>query len=294
MELRLLRYFLIVAEEGTVSRAAEVLHLTQPTLSRQISTFEDELGDQLFIRQNRKLVLTESGLFLKSRAEEILQLADQTEHDFDDRRQLLLSGTISIGCVEADNSDTMALILEEFIADYPQVTFNIFTSTSEIIYDRLDKGLLDVAVLLQPAAVERYNQLVLPRVEKWGLVVSNDNPLAKQKTVSPEDVAKQPLMLSPRPEIQKLVSDWTQRSIDQLQLVGTFNLLFNIIPLIENGVASALMVEGAMTNRDQSDIKFIPVSPEVSMNCVLVWRQNHALSAVASEFVKRFKSAFQE
>ncbi len=140
MELRVLRYFYTIAEQGNISQAAAVLHITQPTLSRQLKELEDELKTQLFIRNKRQLTLTDAGLFLKSRAEEILQLTQQTTQEFEDRRSELFSGHISIGCVEADNSDTLAMILEDFVADYPQVTFDIFSGNSEIITDRLDKG----------------------------------------------------------------------------------------------------------------------------------------------------------
>ena len=140
MEIRLLKYFYTIAEEGTISQAAEVLHITQPTLSRQLKELEDELGTALFTRDNRKMVLTEAGLFLKSRAEEILSLTDQTMQAFEDRKKHLFSGHFTIGCVEADNSDTLSLILEEFINDYPDVRFHIHSGTGDDISDRLEKA----------------------------------------------------------------------------------------------------------------------------------------------------------
>ncbi|WP_010014772.1 LysR family transcriptional regulator, partial [Loigolactobacillus coryniformis] len=146
--------------EGTVSRAAQVLHITQPTLSRQLKELEADLDTELFTRQKNRLQLTEAGLFLKSRAEEILELTAQTQQEFLARKKQLFSGHISIGCVEADNSDTMSLMLEEFIADYPAVTFNIYTETGDDIVERLDKGLIDLAILLEPINTEKYHKIV--------------------------------------------------------------------------------------------------------------------------------------
>ena len=166
MDFRLLKYFWTIAEEGTVSRAADILHITQPTLSRQLKELEEELGTELFVREKKKMILTEAGLFLKSRAEEILSLTNQTKQEFESRRNQLFSGHISIGCVEADNSDTLATILEELVSDYPQVTFHIFSGTSDDITEKLDKGLIDLAILLEPISLDKYESLTLPRTER--------------------------------------------------------------------------------------------------------------------------------
>lgn len=178
MEIRVLRYFWTIVEENSVSKAAEQLHITQPTLSRQLRELETELGTELFTREKNRLKLTEAGLFLKSRAEEILSLTQRTEQEFEDQKKLLFSGNISVGCVEADNSDTLSMMLEEFVADYPEVTFNIYTATGDDITDLLDKGLIDLAILLEPVDTAKYNKIVLPRVERWELLVSNTSFLA--------------------------------------------------------------------------------------------------------------------
>ncbi len=291
MEIRLLRYFWTIAEEGTISRAADVLHITQPTLSRQLKSLEDELGTSLFVRDGKRMVLTEAGLLLKSRAEEILSLSDATMKEFAERKSSLFSGNVSIGCVEADNSDTMAVMLEELVSDYPQVTFNIFTGTSDIIRDRLDKGLLDLAILLEPVSKEKYETFVLPRTERWGLLTSEESFLATKKVVHPEDIRGIPLLLSPRPEVQALVSDWMHCAYEDLNVVGTFNLLFNILPIVANQSASTFTIEGALNNRTDG-VVFIPAEPRVDTNCVLVWRQGRVLSPVVQELIKRFKDAF--
>lgn len=292
MELRLLRYFWTIAEEENISRAAEVLHVTQPTLSRQLKTLETELGAPLFERQNKGLVLTDAGLLLKSRAQEILQLTQQTTQEFAARRQQLFQGHVAVGCVEADNSDTLAMMLEDFVGDYPQVSFDIFSGASDIITDRLDKGLIDLAILLEPVNTDKYHTLVLPRTETWGLLVAADSFLARQTTITPGDLPGMPLMLSNRPEVQQLLAKWAHLSLEQLNVVGTFNLSFNVLPLVAHQVAAALMIAGAVTNRQPEATHFIPLAPKMQTNCVLVWRRDRVLTPVVEKLITYFQQAF--
>jgi len=292
MELHTLRYFWTIAEEGTISRAAEVLHLTQPTLSRQLQGLEDELHTALFVRDGRQMRLTEAGLLLKSRAEEILTLSDATVREFAARQKTLFGGTVAIGCVEADNSETLAVMLEGLVADYPEVSFNIFTGTSDIIQDQLDKGLLDMAILLEPVTKGKYETLVLPRREHWGLLVSKASFLATKKVIQPDDLLGIPLLLSPRPEVQAMIADWAGVAYNQLNVIGHFNLIFNALALVANQTASALTVEGAIKGRLGDDLVFIPSDPMIQTDCVLVWRSGRTLTPVVQELLQRFKRAF--
>ncbi|MFC6170811.1 LysR family transcriptional regulator [Loigolactobacillus jiayinensis] len=292
MEIRLLKYFVTIAEEGTVSQAAAVLHITQPTLSRQLKELETQLDTELFTRQKNRLQLTAAGLFLKSRAEEILELTEQTQQEFVDRKKQLFSGHITIGCVEADNSDTMSLMLEEFIADYPAVTFNIYTETSDDIVERMDKGLLDLAVLLEPISTEKYHKLVLPRTERWGLLVSKESFLAESDVIRPTDLIGTPLMVSGRTDVQQLVADWAGQPLNKLNIIGNFNLSFNIISLVARQVGAAVSIEGAPTYG--AGTKFIPFAPAVQTNCVLAWRRQREMSPVVHEFIRYFRRAFAD
>lgn len=292
MEIRTLKYFWTIAEEGTISKAAKALHITQPTLSRQLRELENELGTSLFIRGRRKLQLTDAGLFLKTRAEEILQLTQQTNLEFENRRKQLFSGRIAIGCVEADNSDTLALILEKFVQDYPQVTFTVYSGTSDDITTRLDKGLLDVAVLLKPVATEKYGEIILPRTERWGLLVSKDSSWAKKNAIQPADLREMPLFIAQRPEVRQLVTKWSGIDYAQLKVVGNFNLIFNVLALVKRQVGQAFGIEGATAQIRPEGVKFIPLQPEVKTNCVLVWRRERNLTPVVNEFINYFKDAF--
>lgn len=291
MEIRMLRYFLTIAAEQNISQAARVLHITQPTLSRQLKEFEEKLGTDLFIRANKKMFLTETGMFLKKRAEEILLLNDKTEQEFLNKKQGLLSGHISIGCVEADNSDTLALFLEELIADHPQISFNIVSGTSDDIIEKLDKGLLDVALLLEPVSTEKYDKIILPRQERWGLLVSNESFLANKNDLTVEELVGIPLLCSARLEVQNMFYSWAEIEEKELNIIGTFNLIFNVFSLVENRVGSALTIEGAISHRKSENVKFLPLVPEIKTNCVLVWKKNTILSPTVHKLIEKFNYA---
>lgn len=293
MELRTYRYFWTIAEQGNISRAARQLNITQPTLSRQLKEIEEELGVELFRREKKHLVLTEAGHFLKDRAQEILALADKTEQEFLNQQKDLMGGHLAIGCVEADNSDTLAMMLEEFVSEYPQVTFSIFSSTSEEISEKLDLGLLDMAILIHPVPVEKYESLELPRKEKWGLLVETGTFLAQKETITPEDIKGVPLLISRRKEVRDFVADWAGCDIDQLNIRGTYNLIFNVFSLVENHVASALIIRGATVHHRSDSCKFIPLEPAVETNCVFVWKKNTVFSPAVREFIKRMNYAFK-
>ena len=294
MELRELRYFWTVAEERNFSKAAKVLHITQPTLSRQIKEFEEELGTPLFIRDKRALRLTDEGLFLKERAAEILMMADNTERAFQAQKRTNISGHFSIGCVEADNSDTLAMMLEELVSDYPQVTFNIVSGISDEISDKLEKGIVDIAILLEPVSTTAFETIVLPRTEKWGLLVSKDSFLSQKKEINPTDLEGVPLLFTNRTEVKTMFSHWLNKPVASLNVIGTFNLIFNVIALVENRVGSALTIEGAILDKKNSSLTFIPLVPKIETNCVLVWKKNRIQTPVVKEFIQRFKVAFNQ
>ena len=290
MELRNLRYFLTVVEASSISQAAKILNITQPTLSRQLKELEIELGAELFKREPKGVKLTEDGIFLKNRSEEILSLASKTQQEFDNKKQQELAGHITIGCVEADNSDTLAMILEELTQDYPRVTFHISSGTSEDITERLDKGLLDIAILLEPISVENYEKLSLPRTERWGLLVPRNSNLANNNYITPQMLKQTNLLMSRREEIQNMIASWCACDINELRIVGTYNLIFNIFALVENNIGSAIVIEGATSNKNvDHQLKFIPLSPGVQTNCVLIWKKSRILTPVLEEFIKRFK-----
>lgn len=292
MEIRLLRYFWTVAQEGNISRAAKLLNITQPTLSRQIRELEEQLGMPLFRREKNHLFLLPEGLFLKERAAEILQLSEKLDRAFLEKKKAYLEGSIAIGCVEADNSDTVAMMLEELISDYPKIHFNLVTGTSDDISDRLEKGLLDLAVLLEPIKLKNMEVLKLPREEKWGFLVSKELPISQKAFLTAKDIQALPILCSNRKEVQQLLTTWTNCPYEQLNSVGNFNLIFNVIPLVQNEVGAALTIEGSIVNRQLSTVKFIPLYPEVKTNCMLVWK-DRIQTPVVQELISRFNHAFK-
>lgn len=292
MEIRLLRYFWAVAQEGNISRAARILNITQPTLSRQIKELEESIGAPLFHREKNRLSLTREGCFLKERAEEILALDEKLEQAFSTKRNEQLSGTISIGCVEADNSDTVAMLLEELISDYPQIRFNLVTGTSDDISDRLEKGILDLAVLIEPVTLNEVETLTLPREEKWGFLVSKELFIANKEFIQPEDIKGLPILCSSRSEVQRLLAEWSGLAFNQLNIVGNYNLIFNILPLVDHKVGAAFAIEGAISDRKLENSVFIPLQPTVKTNCVLVWKKRVQTPAV-QKLINRFNHAFK-
>lgn len=290
MELRLLKYFWTVADLGSVTAAAEELYITQPTLSRQIKELEKELGTPLFTRDKNRLELTEAGLFLRSRAEEILALTQQTEQEFSDRRRNMFSGRIRIGAVEAESSQFLGAVLESFVRDYPQVTFSIATGSGDIIKDQLDKGLVDVGVLLEPITVNKYSSIRLPIKEEWGLFVPRDSFLASQTSLSPADFEGLPLLISARPEVQELLHNWMGDAIHP-EIIGNFNLTFNALPLVERHVGNAVAIRGTARNLDTQKLVFLPLKPALTTYGAIVWKKNRVMTPLVSEFVRRFKHA---
>lgn len=290
MELRSLRYFLTVAETLSISSAAIALNITQPTLSRQLKQLELELGAELFKRESSGIVLTEEGMFLKNRAAEILTLTNHTQQAFADKLDDELRGHISIGCVEADNSDTLAMILEELVTDYPSITFNLYSGTSDDIIEKLDKGLIDIAILLEPITLKNYEKIALPRTEQWGLLVSDDSPLYDYHMIKPNRLSQASLLMSARIEVQQMIAKWCGIHVDELNFRGTYNLIFNILDLVKENVGSALLIEGAISNiKLDNQLKFIPLEPSIKTNCILTWKKSRVLTPVLELFINKFK-----
>jgi DNA-binding transcriptional LysR family regulator len=293
MEIRLLKYFLMVAAEQNITRAAKQLNITQPTLSRQIKEFEEYLGTDLFIRKNKKMYLTDSGFFLKERAKEIIALNDKTEQEFINNKNTLLSGHLAIGCVEATNSEFLATMIKEMVLAHPQVTYTIFSGTSEDIIEKLDKGLLDVAILIEPTAIEKYEKITLPEKETWGVLVAAEHPLACQTAATAEDIQELSLFSSNRNEVLAMITAWAKCTLEDLTIIGRYNLIFNVISLVEQEIGAALAISGAIKNRNSTMTKFLPFSPTLETSCVLVWKKNTLLSTTVHTFIQQTKHALK-
>ena len=224
MELRTLRYFLTVAEEENITHAADILHITQPTLSRQMMDLEKELGTTLMIRGKSGLTLTGDGLFLKQRTEEIIELADRLEQAFAERNTYV-SGVISIGATEAVGSRLFARLIREFSNKYPQIKFKLYNEMADYIKDSIDKGLIDVGLLLEPIDTAKYDFVRLSQKETWGVLMRDDHPLAGNTSITPEDIAEYPLILPLRERPRREIIDWMKREekdLNSRQLYAAF------------------------------------------------------------------------
>lgn len=284
MELRELRYFLAVAREQNISRAAEALFLSQPSLSRQMRNLEAEIGRPLFVRGSRKITLTEAGLLLKRRAEEILDLHEKTE------AELLappdeICGEICLGGGESQAARTVAKAAVRVRQKHPLITLSVFSGDASFVTERLDKGLLDFGILVDHPDLSRYQALRLPLSDLWGVLMRRDHPLAQRAAVTPEDLRHEPLICSHQ-SLRKdsQLSAWFGGNTENLQLVGKYNLLYNGALLVQAGMGSAIGLAG-LINTEGSDLCFRPLSPKVETHLDLVWKKYQVLSKPAQAFL---------
>lgn len=287
METRVLRYFLAVAQEGSVTRAARALHLTQPTLSRQIRELEEELGQTLFSRGGRELSLTREGLLLRQRAEEIVGLAEITEKEFRSLGEKTVSGDLSLGCGESKALSFVTDALKVLQDEHPLIIPHFFSGNGEIVMDRLDKGLLDFAVLMGAENTERYYSLPLPNHDTWGLLMDKDDPMAQKKAIMAEDLLDIPLILSSQSLSRDELSGWLGFPMSRLHIAATYTLLFNGSLMVRSGLGYALCFDHIAPSGKDSPFAFRPLTSPLS----LVWKKHQILSAPAEAFLAKIREA---
>lgn len=285
MELRVLQYFMAVAREESISRAAETLHVTQPTLSRQLAQMEGELGVKLFHRGTRKITLTEEGLLLRRRAEEILELVDKTEEEVT-HAVGALEGTVTVGCGDLAGVQKLPPLFRAFQERYPAVTFDLYTGTADQVKDKLDRGLADVGLLLEPVDMGRYDFIRFREKEQWVVAMRPDAPLAAKEAISPEDLKDVPLILPRRLSVQSELAHWFGPLYPQLHAAFTANLPSNSSVMVHHGLAYALIIKGSIRYWDPSVITWRPLSPDLTATCALAWRRLQPLSRAAEKFVE--------
>lgn len=285
MDIRVLRYFLMVAREENITKAADLLHITQPTLSRQIQQLEEELNVKLFKRSNHSIRLTEDGMLLKRRAQEIVALADKTEKEFQHKEESV-TGEIAIGSGETKSVHELVDILSSFQSEYPAVSYDFYTANADEIKERLDKGLLDIGLLTEPVDISKYNFIRLRGRERWGILVRKDSALAQREYVRPEDLLQVPLLMVKRPMVQNELASWFDNYFDQIQIVGTYNLINNAAVMVERGIGCALCFHLGI---DYNNLRFIPLLPAVETGAVIVWKKNQIASQAVYKFIDFLK-----
>ncbi len=286
MELRLLQYFLAVVREENISRAAESLHVTQPTLSRQMAQLEKELGTQLFIR-GRHLELTDAGMMLKRRAEEVTSLIGKIEDEFAQKKEI--GGVISIGSGGLHSTRTLLEVMDGFRRLHPKVRFQIYTNSAEYIKAQLEQGILDFGLLLEPVDITKFDYIRMRDRERWGLLLRRGHPLAAKDTITREDVWNETLITSDRMPIQKELLNWIGKPESELDVFATYNIITHAAEIVDSGIASALTIEGAVKMFASDRLVFRPLAPELSMTSVFAWKKFLPGFGAASAFLDYFR-----
>ena len=296
MELRVLQYFLAVAREQSIIRAAESLHLSQPTLSTQIRNMEKELGRQLLIRGtkgSRKVTLTEEGMILKNRAEEILALVKKTENEIILSDSIII-GDVYIGAAETDRIHLLAKAAKKLQNDYPGIHYHISSGNYHFVAERLDKGLLDFGLILGTPDYKKYNVLKLPGKDIWGVFMRKDDPLAKKEAISPEDLWDKPLLMSQEQADGGTLIEWIKKSASSLNITATYNLLFNASLFVEEGLGYAISLDKIINTSGNSKLVFRPLTPPMENEMYLIWKNYQVFSKPAEKFLQTFKDMLKE
>lgn len=286
MELRVLQYFLVVAREENITKAAALLHITQPTLSRQLMQMEEELGVKLFYRGRHNILLTEEGMLLRRRAQEIVDLTEKTQKELMHGEESV-SGEIAIGCGETQNMKSLSEMIALFQAKYPDVLFHIYTAIADDVKERLENGILDMGLLLEPVEISRYHYARMPLMEQYYALMRLDCPLAALPAVTPQDLVNMPLIVAKRQSVRNQLEHWFGQDVKNLRIACTCNLSHNNLSvMVQSGVGVAVTIKAADT---YPNLCFRPLEPPLVNGCVLVWKKNQTLFAALEKFVAHMK-----
>ena len=294
MELRVLQYFLAVAREQSIIRAAESLHLSQPTLSTQIKAMEEELGKQLLIRGtkgSRKVTLTEEGMILRKRAEEILNLVQKTKREIALSDQFIV-GDVYIGTGETDAVRFIARAARELYKIYPGIHYHISSGNAQFVIEQLDKGLIDFGIVFGPVEQTKYSFIKMPFKDTWGVLMRQDSPIAAKETISPEDLRDKPLIVSQQENNQGELAAWMQKEVSELEIIATYNLLFNASLMVEEGLGYAIGFDKIINTSGNSNLCFRPLTPKREACMSIIWKKYQVFSRAAERFLRKIQAEF--
>ena len=292
MEIRTLRYFLAVAREENMTRAAEMLHVTQPTLSKQLKSLEDELGKKLFTRHSFSIRLTDEGLLLRNRAQDLVTMADKIEKEFialDD----VTGGNLYFGLAESYQISLLAREINSFKKNYPDLRYYITSGDTEQVAEKLDKGLLDFAVLAEIPDASKYESLVFPEADIWGVVMPSDSALAKKKAIRVDDLIGLPLFCSGQ-GWEKDIPGWAKDKMDKLHLEGSFRLSYNASLFAKEHLGYLLTFDKLVNTSADSGLVFRPLTPKLETNLYLIWKRYQTFSPIAERFIKQMQQALSK
>lgn len=291
MEIRLLEYFLAVAREENITHAANVLHIAQPTLSLQLKSLEQELGKSLFVRGKRKVTLTEDGVILRRRAEEILSLVKIAEQEISSSEHDV-HGIISIGSGETEAMNLALKAANELQTEHQNVGFQLFNGDAQAITERLDQGLLDFGILMEPVNHSKYDHISLPISDSWGVLMPQDNALAAKDSISPADLYNIPLIIPNRSELQMELSAWLHRDLSLLRISATFNLVHTASLSVRNNLGLALVLKNSTCNEQEQGLCFRPLLPSVEEKMCIAWKKYQTFSKAGELYKNRAISMF--
>lgn len=293
MEIRTLRYFIAVVKAQNIIGAARMLHITQPTLSRQLMDMEEELGCKLFRRSNRTITLTPEGLFLYKRAEEIISLVDKTTDQFN-KPDEIISGKITIGCAESETMRCLAQAMKEIQSQYPQVQFQLVSGNIEDISDKIDSGVFDFGVFCDVVDSRKYNYLRLPEEERWGVLMRKDDPLARYDEITSPMLWNVPLICSSEISLYSTLlnsklTGWIEKDLSDLNITATYNLLYNASILVEEGLGYAICFDQLLNLSGESKLCFRPLAPKLTSTIYFIWKKNQLFTKQAALFFEKMQ-----
>ena len=287
MEIRVLKYFLMVSREENITKAANLLHITQPTLSRQLRQLEEEFDVKLFDRGTHNVTLTEEGMLLKRRAQEIVSLAEKTKQEFNKEKDNL-TGEIAIGCGEIHGMNILSEIMASFHEKYPLVTYEIYSGNADIIKEKIENGTLDIGLLIEPVDISKYEFVRIPIKEEFGLFVRKDSPLTKKEYIIPEDLLNLLIISPKRNLVQNEISSWFGDYAEEINIISTYNLMYNATIMVEKNLGVLI---GIKLDVKYKDLSFIPLKPKIELGSVLAWKKSQRFSPVIKEFIEHTKNA---
>ncbi len=292
MDIRELKYFLAVAREENISKAADYLFITQPSLSRQIQSLEQEIGRPLFNRGKRKMTLTGTGMLLRKYAEEIIELYEKTQKALAAPSETV-AGDVYIGSGESYAVKIIANIAQEVQSEYPNVKFNFYSGDSIDVSEKLEKGLLDFGVLIEANDLDKYDCLRLPVKDVWGVLMRKDSPLADKQFITPEDLYDKPLICSKHSMAIRNIARWIKTDPEKLNIVATYNLIYNASLMVEEGIGYAIGLDKLINTGADSPFAFRPLSPVTESPLDIVWKKYQIFSPAAQVFLQKLKERFK-
>ena len=292
MDIRVLQYFLAVAREESITRAAERLRMTQPPLSRQLKDLEDELGKQLLIRGSKKVTLTEDGMLLRKRAEELVDLMEKTKAELTSSNENI-NGDIHIGCGETEAISFLAQAAWDLQQKHPLIHYHIYSGDAERVMERLDKGLIDFGLLVGPVDVNKYDYIRLPLKDRWGVLMRKDNPLAEKESITAEDLWDKPLIISHQTSINSEMFSWLKTDITKLNIVATYDLVYNASQFVKKGFGYVIALDKLINTTGDSSLCFRPLYPILEAGLCIVWKKYQVFSKASNAFLQQLQKELE-